>query len=329
MTIAHTTRRRTAALLACLAAAWPGLAPAQPGGSPTRLVIAFAAGGANDIMARALADKLRVSLNEPVVVENRTGAGGILASEFVKRAPKDGKTILISSAPPFILYPWTYRQLPYHPETDFTAVAHLADVPLAAFTRADSPFQNFAAYLDWAKNRPAAQGIGVVALGGTVHFGLAGMNQAIGQNYMPVPYRGGAAVITDVLGGNLPLGMDAAATAFEMTRNGKTRFVGVTGTQRSPLLPDVPTFKEQGISNFDNASAWYVAFVPSGTPPAKVASLEAALIAAARETDIQARMAGMGVVMTGLPGKEAAQMVRMQRDYWKPIVQQTGFRADQ
>ncbi|MGE8318787.1 MAG: Bug family tripartite tricarboxylate transporter substrate binding protein [Comamonas sp.] len=327
--MAFTTRLCTRMLLASMAAVLPVLANAQGGDAPTRLVVAFAAGGANDIMARALADKLRVSLNEPVVVENRTGAGGIVATDSVRRAPKDGKTILISSAPPFVMYPWTYRQLPYNAETDFTAVAHLADIPLAAFTRSDSPYQNVPQYLDWAKDKPASQGIGLVGMGGSMHFGIAEMGQALKQKYFPVPYRGGAAIIADVVGGNLPLGMDAAATAFEMTRNGKTRFIGVTGTKRSAILPDVPTFKEQGISAFDNASAWYIAFVPAGTPAAKVAQLEAALMAAAKEADVQKRMANIGVLMTGLPGKEASQLVESQRAYWKPIIEKSGFKADQ
>jgi tripartite-type tricarboxylate transporter receptor subunit TctC len=327
--MAKTTIHRIKKLLTLLSCTLPMLAGAQSGEAPTRLVVAFSAGGANDIMARALAEKLRVSLNEPVVVENRTGASGIVATEFVKRAPKDGKTILISSAPPFVLYPWTYKQLPYNPEADFTAIAHLAEIPLAAFTRSQSPYQNFSEYLEWAKSNPASQGIGVAALGGMMHFGITEMNQALGQKYYPVPYRGGAAIITDVVGANVPLGMDAAATAFEMTRSGKTRFLAVTGTKRSPILPDVPTFKEQGISNFDNASAWYIAFAPAGTPPARLARLESALIAASKDADIQKRMASLGMVMTGLTGKEAVQIVDMQKAYWKPIVERTGFKADQ
>ncbi|MDR0216219.1 MAG: tripartite tricarboxylate transporter substrate binding protein [Comamonas sp.] len=327
--INRTTRRYTGLLLALLGGFAPVWTHAQGSDTPTRLVVAFAAGGPNDIMARALAEKMRVSLNEPVVVENRTGAGGIVATDSVKRAPKDGKTILISSAPPFVLYPWTYKQLPYNPEADFAAVAHLAEVPLAAFARADSPYQNFSQYLSWAKDNPASQGIGVVALGGMMHFGVTSMAQTLGQKYFPVPYRGGAAILTDLVGGNVPLAMDAAATAFEMTKSGKTRFLGVTGTKRSPLLPDVPTFKEQGIGNFDNASAWYIAFVPSGTPPARVARLESALIAAAKDVEVQKRMGNLGMVMTGLPGKEASQLVSTQSTYWKPIIAQTGFKADQ
>lgn len=327
--MANAIVRCAAVLVVGGTAAMPMMAHAQAGAVPIRLVVAFAAGGPNDVMARALADKLRVSLNEPVVVENRTGAAAILATDSVRRAPKDGRTILISSAPPFVLYPWTYRQLPYNADTDFTAVAHLADVPLAAFTRADSPYQNFSQYLDWARDKPTQQGIGLVGMGGSMHFGIMEMKQSLGQNYFPVPYRGGALIMADVIGGNLPLGMDAAATAFEMSRNGKTRFVGVTGTKRSPLLPDVPTFQEQGISHFDNASAWYIAFVPSGTPPSTVVRLETAFISAAKEADVQKRMADMGMVMTGLPGKEASQTVRSQRAYWKPIVEQTGFKVDQ
>lgn len=325
----RTTRRYTGLLIALLGISSPLWTHAQGNDTPTRLVVAFAAGGANDIMARALAEKLRLSLGETVVVENRTGAGGIVAAESVKRAPKDGKTILISSAPAFVLYPWTYKQLPYNPETDFTAVAHLAEVPLAAFTRADSPYQDFSQYLAWAKGNPASQSIGVVSLGGMMHFGIAGMAQTLGQKYLPVPYRGGAAIMTDLVGGNIPIAMDAAATAFEMTKTGKTRFLGVTGTKRSPLLPDVPTFKEQGVSSFDNASAWYIAFVPSGTPSARAARLETALIAAAKDADVQKRMSSLGMVMTGLPGQEASQLVSAQRTYWKPIVAQTGFKADQ
>lgn len=322
-------RKATALLAIAIAAVAPGAAgAADADATPTRIVIGFAPGGALDVLARSIADKLRVSLGGVVLVENKTGASTRLAVEAVKRAPPDGKTILISPAPPFVLFPMTYPRLAYDPDKDLIPVAHLADVPLVASSSVNQPFKTMPEYLAWVKSHPESAGFGMASLGGTVHFGVLAMSKAMNLPLTPTAYRGASMMITDVIGGSLPIGIDAIASQVGLQKSGKIRFLGVTGTKRSALLPDVPTLKEAGVTGFDLASGWYSAFVPAGTPAATVARLEKAFIEAVKDPAVQAKMATAGMETTGLPGSEAGKIIRSQRAQWKPIVEASGFKAE-
>lgn len=296
--------------------------------APTRIVVGFAAGGALDVFARALAEKLRVSLGETILVENRPGASARLALEYVKRAPPNGKTILISPAPPFTIFPLTYKRLPYDPDKDLVPVAYLADVPLVASTSATQPYKTMPEYLAWVKRNPASTGFGMVTLGGTVHFGALTLGKATGTPLTPTAYRGAAMMLTDEIGGTLPIGVDAIGGQMELYQAGKIRFLGVTGTRRTALLPDVPTLREQGVPGFDMASGWYAAFVPAGTPAPVVARLETAMLDAAKDPQLRARMAALGMDLAAQPGEQARKIILMQRAEWKPIVAASGFTAD-
>ncbi|CAG2155716.1 hypothetical protein LMG31506_05481 [Cupriavidus yeoncheonensis] len=321
-------KRLAAALsLALGVSAVPDAAVAAGGDTPTRIVVGFAAGGALDIFARTLAEKLRVSLNTPVLVENRPGASARLALDTVRRAHPDGKTILISPAPPFTIFPLTYRQLPYDPDKDLVPVAYLADVPLIASTGTGQPYRTMQEYLAWVKRQPARGGVGLVTLGGTIHFGVLTLGKEIGVPLLPTAYRGAVMMLTDEIGGTLPLGIDAVAGQMELYRAGKIRFLGVTGTKRTSLLPDVPTLAEAGAPGFESASGWYSAFVPAGTPPATVAQLEKALLDAIRSTDVRDKMAALGMEMNGQPAATLRRMIRDQRAQWKPVVEASGFTA--
>jgi tripartite-type tricarboxylate transporter receptor subunit TctC len=321
-------KRLAAALSVALGvSAVPNAAVAAASETPTRIVVGFAAGGALDIFARTLAEKLRVSLNTPVLVENRPGASARLALDTVKRAHPDGKTILISPAPPFTIFPLTYKQLPYDPDKDLVPVAYLADVPLVASTGAGQPYRTMQEYLAWVKRQPAKGGVGLVTLGGTIHFGVLTLSKEIGVPLLPTAYRGAVMMLTDEIGGTLPLGIDAVGGQMELYRAGKIRFLGVTGTKRTSLLPDVPTLAEAGAPGFELASGWYSAFVPAGTPPATVAQLEKALLDATRSTDVREKMAALGMEVNGQSGATLRKMIRDQRAQWKPVVEASGFTA--
>ncbi|CAG2160521.1 tripartite tricarboxylate transporter substrate-binding protein [Cupriavidus numazuensis] len=295
--------------------------------TPTRIVVGFAAGGALDIFARTLAEKLRVSLNTPVVVENRPGASARLALDTVRRSAADGKTILISPAPPFTIFPLTYKQLPYDPDKDLVPVAYLADVPLVASTGANQPYRTMQEYLAWVKRQPSKGGVGLVTLGGTIHFGVLTLGKEIGVPLLPTAYRGAVMMLTDEIGGTLPLGIDAVGGQMELYRAGKIRFLGVTGTKRTSLLPDVPTLAESGAPGFESASGWYSAFVAAGTPAETVGRLEKAMLEAIRTPDVRDKMAALGMEMNGQSGAALRKMIQAQRAQWKPVVEASGFTA--
>jgi len=297
--------------------------------APMKIVIGFPAGGALDNMTRALAEKLRLELNRPIIVENRPGAGTQLAVRAVANSDPNGNTILISPATPFVLFPLTYDSLPYDPDKDLVPVAHLADTPLVASTSVDSPYSSMQEYIDWVRKHPNQSGVGMVSLGGTLHFGLLRLNQNAGLQLMPVAYKGAPAMLADEIGGILPIGLDAVAAKSELERAGRIRYLGVSGTERSKLLPNVPTLLESGAPGFELSSGWYAAFVPAGTPAATVEKLEKAMIEIVQDPEFAEKMAQLGMETTGRTSSDLASSIKSQREKWRPIVEQSGFRANQ
>lgn len=294
-----------------------------------KIVIGFPAGGALDNLSRAMAEKMRTDLGRTVIVDNKPGASTHIALTTVKRAPADGNTILISPAPPFVTHPLTYDKLPYDPDKDLIPVAHLADTPLVATTSASSPYSSMREYLDWVKKNPKETGVGMVSMGGVLHFGLLQLNQQRGLNLTPIAYKGAPPMLTDEIGGVLSVGMDTVASATELEKAGRIKYLGVPGTERTRLLPNVPTFKEQGVPGFENAASWYAAFVPAGTPQAVVSQLERAMIDIVQDPEFSARMAELGMVTTGRPGTEVVSLAKAQREAARPIVEKSGYRVTQ
>jgi tripartite-type tricarboxylate transporter receptor subunit TctC len=296
--------------------------------APIRLVIGFPPGGALDSLARSLAEDLRTTLKEPVLVENRPGASTRISIEAVKAARPDGRTILLGSTPPFVLFPMTYARLNYDVDKDFIPVAHLAIVPSVLSAGAGQPFKTVPEYVAWIKKNPAGASVGLTNLGGGLHFSVLQLSKAIGVPLAPVTYKGGAPLATDLVGGHIPLSADALASQLELHRAGKLRVLGVAGTRRLSWLPDVPTIKESGYDAFDRANAAYAAFVPAGTPKDVAARLEAALLAAMRNPQVRAQVDRMGLEPTGLPGAEVTRIMNEDRAYWRPIVKASGFRSE-
>ena len=169
----------------------------------------------------------------------------------------------------------------------------------------------------------------MVSLGGTVHFGLLNLNKNVDAKLLPVAYKGAPNMLTDEIGGVLPLGIDTIAAKTELERSGKIKFLGVTGPQRSPLLPNVPTLSESGAPGFELSTAWYGAFVPAKTPAAVVAKLESAMIKIVKSAEFAQSMTQLGMTTTGKPSAEFAAQILSQREAWKPVVEKSGFKATQ
>ncbi len=302
---------------------------ANAGANPLRLVVGFPPGGALDTLARALAEQLRLGGEEQVIVENRPGASTRISIEHVKRSPPNGKTVLLSSNAPLVIFPMTYRQLAYDVDRDFIPVAHLAEVPTVISAGADRPYRTLQEYVSWVRANPSQASVGLTSLGGTLHFSILGMAKTAGVPLNPVAYKGGAPLVADLIGGHVPLSTDALASQLELHRGGKVRILAVSGTRRNASLPDVPTAREAGIDAFDHANASYSAFVPAGTPPDVVARLERAFVAAMQQAQVRNLMTRTGLEATGLPGAAVTRMLNEERAYWRPVVQASGFRNDE
>jgi tripartite-type tricarboxylate transporter receptor subunit TctC len=330
MTSISMVRRAAMAVLVGLGAfALPVAAqpPTAPSG-PLRIVVGFPPGGALDMLARARAEQLRAAGEEQVLVENKPGASTRISIDYVRTAAPNGRTVLLSSNAPLVIFPMTYRSLNYDVDRDFIAVAHLAEVPTVLSTAADRPYRTLRDYIAWVRENPARANVGLTSLGGTLHFATLGMAREIGVPMTPVPYKGGAPLVTDLVGGHVSLSTDALASQLELHRSGKVRILAVSGTKRLAALPDVPTAHEAGVTAFDHANAAYGAYVPAGTPPHVVQKLESALIAALRQPQVKEMLNRGGLEATGLPGKELRRMLDDERRVWRPIVQASGFRSE-
>jgi tripartite-type tricarboxylate transporter receptor subunit TctC len=315
-------------LLAAFALPVSAQRPASAPAGPLRIVVGFPPGGALDMLARAVAEQLRAAGEEQVLVENKPGASTRASIDYVRTAAPNGRTVLLSSNAPLVIFPMTYRSLNYDVDRDFIPVAHLAEVPTVISAAADRPYRSLRDYITWVREDPTRGSVGLTSLGGLLHFSVVGMARELGITLTPVPYKGGAPLVTDLVGGHVPLSTDALASQLELHRSGKVRILAVSGTKRVTALPDVPTVREAGVSAFDHANAACGAYVPAGAPPDVVHKLESALMTAMQSPQVKEAVNRGGLVATGLPGKDLRRMLEEERRFWRPIVQASGFRSE-
>ena len=292
--------------------------------TPVKLLVGFPPGGSIDLTARLVSEKLATALGTTVIVENRAGAGGRLAAAVLKSAPPDGRTIMLAPSAPIVIAPYTFRKLNYDPKTDFAPVAKLVNLPLAIAVGGDSPIKTLADLKAWYKAHPKQAAFGTSAAGSQLHFLGLMYGQAIHMDLTHVAYQGGAPLVTDLIGGQIAAGVDQFP--LEFYKSGKIRLLATSSPERSPLLPDVPTFKEQGVNV--EGQAWVGAFVPARTPEALVQKIGAALIDAVNQGDIKARLAAAGMESAGLPAPEFAAELARDNARWQKVVEVSGFRAD-
>lgn len=313
------------AALALLPAAWPVQAQAQ---TPLKIVIGFPPGGAVDSLARTLADRLRVSLNTTVLVDNKPGANTFLAMDTVKRAPPDGSTVLINFSPAFTIYPYTFQKLPYDAQQDFVPVAQLVRFPLALSAGANQPYRNFEEYRRWLQGAPGRAAIGMPGAGTSAHFAVLEIGKSIGVDMAAVAYKGGAAILADEMGGHIGAGIDSIGSKLELYRSGKIRLLAVTGSRRTPLAPDVPSFGELGVKGLDYPSGWYGAFTTAGTPPDVVQKLARAFNEALQDPAARRQLENFGLEVAGSTPAELRATIESDSRFWQPVVRATGFKAD-
>ena len=319
---------RRALLALCVGAAALGVAHAQGSeglSGPVRLVVGFPAGGAGDIIARVVADKIAGPLGVTVIVENKPGAGGRVAAELLKAAPADGRTVLITPLAPIVIAPLTFQKLNYKSDTDVVPVAQLVKFPLSLAVGKDSPNTSLKDLVAWFKAHPQQASFGTSAAGSQLHFLGLMLGQAAHIDLVHVPYQGGTPLITDLIGGQVPSAIDAFPLEFH--KAGKIRLLASSGESRSPLLPDVPTFKEQGYPTVVG-EAWFGAFMSAKTSPALVQRVSEAMASAVQQPDVRQKLAAAGLEATGLKAPEFARLVAADQARWKPVIEVSGFKGD-
>ena len=266
------------------------------GGFPDRtirFIVPFAAGGNSDVTARLFATRIAARLGQPVVVENRSGATGAIGTEAVVRARPDGYTLLIGSPGSIVNGPLLMANPRYNTVTDLVPVALLGQVPMMIMVRPEIPARNLAELVAFSRSRPEGVSIGTSGVGGANHLPLELFRAATGANILHVPFRGGGSTLSDFLSGSVDGLLIELPTVLEIHREGRGRILGVSAARRSPQVPEVATFIEQGIEGF-LASSFVGLFAPAGTPEPVLRILQSALAEAAADADVLARLASFG-----------------------------------
>jgi tripartite-type tricarboxylate transporter receptor subunit TctC len=323
-----TRRRLLAHLLATpfsIAAARSALA--QGIARPLRIIVGFPAGGGTDIIARLVAERLHVPFASTVIVENRPGAAARASVDFVKNAEPDGRTLLFTPDFPITVYPHSFRSLSYDPLRDLVAVAAAARSmqTYSIGPAVPASVRSLADFVQWCKANPGSASYATTAAGGTPHFVGVMLANAAGLTMTPVHYRGGAPALQDLLGGHVPASINPISETLSFARSGSLRILAVTGAQRSPFLPDVPTMREQG---FDIVvEAWLGAFAPAKTPPETVRALGTAIGEAVNAPEMAASFAKFGNLPAFEPPDRFAATVAADLARWAPVVKASGFVA--
>ncbi len=313
---------RIAALLAAMLFACA--APAQE--KTVKFLVGFPAGAGLDTMTRLVADKMRVKLGQPVLVENRPGADGRIAMDALKAAPPDGLTLVMTPLVTVVTAPQVFRNLRYDPFADFAPVAHAASFLFAFAAGPDVPAKSLAEYVAYVKQDPKNGSYASAGAGSLPHFFSVLFAQTAGIPMVHIGYKGSAPAITDLIGGQISAFMGTVSDLAAQHKAGKLRVIATSGAQRARILPDVPTFREQGYNI--EGSGWYAAFAPAKTPPAEVERLAAAIIEGIHAADVREKLEALGMEPTGLGPAELARIHRADYDKWGPVIRASGFKAE-
>jgi len=314
-------------LLACVLFAVARAAPAQGDypNRPVRLIVTVPPGGAADFIARLVGGKLAESLGQPVLVDNRAGAGGTIATESVARAPADGYTLLQNSITTHGVGPHLYAKLPYDPVKDFAPVTGLALLPLIMAINAELPAKSVDELVRYSKSH--ALNFASSGNGGAPHMAAELFKSETGASLTHVPYKGSGPAVADLVGGRVQIMFDAAPSLIQHVKSGKLRVLAAASAQRNRLLPEVPTFAELGYPKIA-VSLWYGLLAPAGTPRAVVDRLNRETVKALQTAEVRERLLAQGA--EPMPGSPEAFASFMQEESvkWAPIVKQAGVKLD-
>jgi tripartite-type tricarboxylate transporter receptor subunit TctC len=300
-------------------------APADYPARPITLVVPYEAGGGNDVIARLVAVKMSAALGEPIVVENRGGAGSTIGTRYVARAKPDGYTILIATSA-LAINPSLYPDAGYDPKKDFAPVGLIATSANLVLVRPSLPVHSMAELIALAKKEPGKLNFASTGTGTSTHLAAELFAAMAGVKITAIPYKGVAPAVTDLLGEHVDLMFCPSASVVGLVREQKLRALAVTGAKRSPLFPDLPTVAEAGLGGYA-AELHYGIVAPAGTPPAVIAKLNAALNGALADADVQKRLGVDGAqTLPGTPQAYAADIAAEQAK-WSAILKQSSVRA--
>ncbi len=303
------------------------LAQAYPS-KAIKVVVPNPAGGYYDVIARTVGQKLTDSLGQPMVVENRVGAGGSLGTEFTAKSPPDGYTIMVGGIGPHGIVPSLYAKLPYDPVKDFAPIILVATTPNILVVHPSSPFQSVQDIVAAARQRPGALTYASNGNGTSQHLSAEMLAMTMGLKLNHIPFKGSAPAITAMLGGQVDFAFAVAPDALAHVRGGKLRALAVTGAKRAAPLPEVPTMIEAGVPDYE-AIAWFGYFAPAGTPREIVDRLNAEIAKAMAAPDVRERIAPGGLSeLPGGPPERLGELVKSEIAKWSRVVKESGAKID-
>lgn len=285
---------------------------------PIRLVVPFPAGGATDIFARAVSQKLGEKLGTTVIVDNKPGAGGTIGSDLAAKAPADGYTLLLSTTSTHSIAPSFGARLPYDAVADFTPIAHVGNAPSIMLVPNTSPARTVKEWVEYARKNPGKLNYASSGNGTVVHLGSEYFKAQAGLFLVHIPYRGTALAIPDLVSGKVDMLLDSLPSGLPHVKQGRLRALGITSLKRSPLLPDLPAISES-VPGYESVT-WFGVYGPKGLPADIVAKVNAGLNQALAEADVKDRLAQLGIEPAGGTPQQFATMVARDRAKWKKII---------
>ena len=309
----------------CIAFALSGLLQAQ--GRPVHLLVGFAPGGANDLLARIVAPPLGMRLGQPVLVENRPGNAGLIATEALAKSAPDGATLMIGSTGTQTMAPHLARRLAYDPVRGIAAVAFIGDTPNALVVRADLPAQDVGELIELAKRRPGFLTYASSGNGTTLHLAGALFAQMAEIDLVHVSYKGNAPALQDLMGGRVDMIFSALPPLLPLARAGKLRILAVAAAERLAWAPEIPTVAEEGLRGYESGT-WYGIFAPGATPPATLERLSGALREALAERKVREALDAQGVAPKPMTREAFSRLFAADYARWGKLIREAGVRAD-
>jgi tripartite-type tricarboxylate transporter receptor subunit TctC len=292
-----------------------------------RLVVPFAAGGSTDLLARNVAQRLNESWKQPVIIDNRPGGAGIVGSDHVAKSAPDGYTLLLGTVSTHAVAATLYIKLPYDPQRSFSPITEIAYIPQLLSVHPSIPVKSVKELVSLAKARPGALDYGTAGSGSASHMAMELFDSMANIKLVHIPYKGTGPALTDLLGGHLSLMFDVIMTSLPHVQSGKLRSLGVSGTKRSPLLPDVQTIAESGYPGYE-ALVWFGLFGPTGTPPDIVRRIQEETARALNTPKMRELMASQGLEVTASSPAEFNTRVASEIAKWRTVIHEAGIKLE-
>jgi tripartite-type tricarboxylate transporter receptor subunit TctC len=323
----NTFRTSRLILAACCGLAWAAGALAQGYPvKPVRVVVPFSPGGATDLTGRTLGARMAEGLKQQVIVENRTGAGGVIGADIAAKAPPDGYTVLLATPAETAILPHM-QKMPYDALRDFAPVSLATASPLILVVHPSLPVRSVKELIAFVRARPGQLSYGSAGTGGVHHLAAEQLKVAYKLDMVHVPYKGVGPVIPDLIGGHIPMTFSSMPPSMPHVRSGKLRALGVASDKRSPAAPEVPTMTEAGAPDFV-ATNWFAYFVPAGTPAAVISTLNAEINRTLKLEDVKGKLLPLGLETRGTTPDELGRFLREESQKFAKLIKAAGVKVE-